>query len=281
MDAQKERLESALSEQYNIEQIRDFWKRQAVEHGQSPAASWSDQCVIEMEIREILARLEDGDRVLDIGCANGFSTVHFAAQRRVEILGLDYIPEMIEQAKKRSAELSGRLAGRVSFEVGDITAIDHAPESFDKVVVIRVVINLGEWPNQLRGLRECARVLKPGGLLLLSEATLQGWKRLNGFRNEWAMPDIPIPPFNNYLDQDLVVEETSSILELVSLVNYASTYYVGTRVLKPLLIQALGAQAAAADPNMHWNRWFSSLPAAGDYGTQKLFVFRKRRFTTG
>jgi len=237
--------------------------------------------VIEMEIREILARLEDGDRVLDIGCANGFSTVHFAAQRRVEILGLDYIPEMIEQAKKRSAELSGRLAGRVSFEVGDITAIDHAPESFDKVVVIRVVINLGEWPNQLRGLRECARVLKPGGLLLLSEATLQGWKRLNGFRNEWAMPDIPIPPFNNYLDQDLVVEETSSILELVSLVNYASTYYVGTRVLKPLLIQALGAQAAAADPNMHWNRWFSSLPAAGDYGTQKLFVFRKRRFTTG
>ena len=25
-----------------------------------------------------------------------------------------------------------------------------------------------------------------------------------------------------------------------------------------------------------WNRWFAQIPAAGDYGTQKLFVFRKR-----
>ena len=114
------------------------------------------------------------------------------------------------------------------------------------------------------------------GLLLLSEATVQGWRRLNAFRNEWGMPDIPMPAFNNYLDQDLVVEETASVLELVSLVNFASSYYVGTRVLKPLLIQALGAQIAAADPNLHWNRWFSSLPAAGDFGTQKLFVLRKR-----
>jgi len=73
-----------------------------------------------------------------------------------------------------------------------------------------------------------------------------------------------------------VVEQTASMLELVSIVNFASSYYVGTRVLKPLLIQALGAQVAAADPNMHWNRWFSSLPAAGDYGTQKLLVLRKR-----
>jgi SAM-dependent methyltransferase len=265
-----------LSEQYGIDEIRNFWKQQAIEHGQSPSASWSDQSVIEMEVSEILTRLEDGDRVLDIGCANGFSTVQFAAQKHIEILGQDYIPEMIEQAKKRLAGLAGRLAGRVAFDVGNITALDHPAESFDKVVVIRVVINLGEWPNQLRGLKECARVLKPGGLLLLSEATVQGWKQLNAFRNEWGLGDIPMPPFNNYLDQGRVIEETSSMLELVSLVNFASSYYVGTRVLKPLLSQALGNLVAVADPNLHWNRWFSSLPAAGDYGTQKLFVFRKR-----
>lgn len=28
-------------------------------------------------------------------------------------------------------------------------------------------------------------------------------------------------------------------------------------------------------PNMEWNRWFAQLPSWGDYGTQKLFVFRK------
>jgi hypothetical protein len=63
---------------------------------------------------------------------------------------------------------------------------------------------------------------------------------------------------------------------LLELVNFASTYYVGTRVLKPLLNQALGGLVDVADPKMEWNRWFAQLPAAGDYGTQKLFVFQKK-----
>ena len=60
------------------------------------------------------------------------------------------------------------------------------------------------------------------------------------------------------------------------MVNFASTYFVGTRVIKPLLARLLGQEAKVADPGMHWNRWFASLPATGDYGTQKLFVLRKR-----
>ena len=65
-------------------------------------------------------------------------------------------------------------------------------------------------------------------------------------------------------------------LELVELVNFASTYFVGTRLLKPLLAKAIGGKMDPADPNAEWNRWCSTLPSWGDYGTQKLFVFRKR-----
>jgi 2-polyprenyl-3-methyl-5-hydroxy-6-metoxy-1,4-benzoquinol methylase len=265
-----------LSDRYTLEQIQEFWRSQALQHGQSSAASWTDTPVIEMETREILRFLNDGDRVLDVGCANGSTTVQFAAQKRVEILGLDYIPEMIEQANVRLARKQGQLKGNVSFGVGSILDLQQPAGHYDKVIVIRVVINLGEWANQLRALRECARVLKPGGLLLLSEATLQGWTRLNQFRREWGLPDISMPGFNTYLDQDLVLEATSDQFEVVDVINFASTYYVGTRVLKPLLIEALGVRIDVADPNLEWNRWFSQLPAAGDYGTQKLFVFRKR-----
>jgi ubiquinone/menaquinone biosynthesis C-methylase UbiE len=264
-----------MSKQFTQAEVYDFWTKQAQEHGQSSAASWSDHRVIEMEIDQIARRLNDGDHVLDVGCANGYSSLQFACARRIKLRGLDYIVGMIEQARLRTVSMQEKLAGSVEFDVGDITQLKEQSEIYDKVVVIRVLINLGTWERQLQGLRECVRVLKPGGTLLLSEATLQGWRRLNQFRAEWGMGDIPMPPFNQYLDEGQVISAVENEMQLVELSNFASTYYVGTRVLKPLLAQAANTQLNVADPNAEWNRWFSQLPAAGDYGTQKLFVFRK------
>lgn len=256
-------------------EIYDFWTRQATEHRQSPAASWSDVRVIEMEIAEISGRLSDGDQVLDVGCANGFSSVQFATRRKVSLRGLDYIPAMIDEARERAQHAKPGLKGTVEFDVGNITSLGENDGFYDKVVVIRVLINLGNWEQQRQGLRECVRVLRPGGTLLLSEATLQGWERLNRLRAEWGLPDIPMPPFNEYLDQERVVADLADTMKLVEVSNFASTYYVGTRVLKPLLSKATNARLDVADPHAEWNRWFAQLPAAGDYGTQKLFVFQK------
>jgi ubiquinone/menaquinone biosynthesis C-methylase UbiE len=254
-------------------EIYDFWTRQATEHRQSPSASWSDIRVIEMEIAEISRRLCDGDKVLDVGCANGFSSVQFAASRDIRLRGLDYIPAMIDEARHRAQR--AELKGKVEFDVGNITGLGERDSFYDKVVVIRVLINLGNWEQQRQGLQECTRVLRPGGILLLSEATLQGWERLNLLRAEWGLPDIPMPPFNQYLDQEQVVSELADTMKLVEISNFASTYYVGTRVLKPLLAKASNAPLNVADPHAELNRWFAQLPAAGDYGTQKLFVFEK------
>ncbi len=260
---------------YSYDEIREFWTKQAQLHGKSYAASWSDQYAIELEIRTILDWLEDGDKVLDVGCANGFSTLEFAAHKNVEIKGLDYIPEMILQANNNLVDLKGKLKGKASFDVGDITNLVELENSFDKVVVIRVVINLFNWETQKKGLRELLRMVKPGGLLLLSEATLQGWQSLNHFRNEWGLDDIPMPPFNHYLDQDMVIETMKPEMELVKLDNFSSSYFVGTRIIKVLLSQALDGKVNPNNPDMDWNKWFSMLPAAGDFGTQKLFVFKK------
>jgi hypothetical protein len=110
---------------------------------------------------------------------------------------------------------------------------------------------------------------------LLSEATIQGWQRLNQLRREWGLEDIPMPPFNQYLDEERLASALPRELQLLEISNFASTYYVGTRLLKPLLAGVTNAPVKVADPDAEWNRWFSQLPAAGDYGTQKLFVFRK------
>jgi len=265
-----------MTTKFTLEDIRSYWTKQAQEHGQSSAASWSDASVIDMEIREIVQRLSDGDRVLDIGCANGYSTVQYACAKQIAIRGIDYIPEMIVQADARLSGIADRLVGRVEFATGDITALSEPSESYDTVIVTRVVINLGSWEKQAQALQECCRVLQAGGTLLLSEATLQGWQSLNRFRNEWGLPDIPMPSFNSYLDEQAIVNTLAEKMVLVETINFSSTYYLGTRLLKPLLAKALGADINVADPNMEWNRLFSQLPSWGDYGTQKLFIFKKR-----
>src|SRR5690349_3734180 len=157
-----------MTERLTLDEIRAYWTQQALAHGQAPAASWSDQRVIEMEISTLNRYLADGDQVLDVGCANGFSTVQFAAAHQVAILGVDYIPAMIAAARERLAGLAGRLRGTVDFAVGDARALDLPDAQFDKVIVVRVIINLGDWATQAQALRECARLVKPGGLLLLS-----------------------------------------------------------------------------------------------------------------
>jgi len=264
-----------MTKKSTIEEVRKFWTKQALDHGESPAASWSDSMAIEIEIREILKHLIDGDQVLDAGCANGYSTVRFAFEKHINIRGIDVIPEMIEQARIKASKLDKNLMRRLAFDVGDITALEEVNEKYDKVIVTRVLINLIDFDRQIKAISECARVLKTGGILLLSEATLQGWRRMNKFRQEWGLNTIPMPHFNQYVDQEQIINAASDFFQLHEVSNFSSTYYVCTRVFKPLFIQALGIKKDAADPHMEWNRWASQLPSWGDYGVQKLFVFKK------
>lgn len=262
-------------EKFSLDEIRKYWREQAVTCGQSPSASWSDHHAIELEIKELLKRVHDGETVLDIGCANGYSTVGLASVRNISITGVDYIPEMVLEANRRLSHLDSSVRERVKFAVGDICNLDFPENCFDKIVTVRVLINLGDPERQLKAFKEVARVLKPGGILLLSEATVQGWTKLNQIRSEWGLPNISMPAFNCYLDESWMAKELSGILEIEEVVNFASSYFIGTRLIKPLLAKLADREIDISDPEMHWNRWCSMLPNAGDYGTQKLFVIRK------
>ena len=260
-----------------LDSIREYWRNQAVEHGPRPDASWTDVNAIQLEVNEMSRRLKSGMRVIDIGCANGFSTLQYATQHNIDIKGVDFIPEMISAAKLRLKSDTAAIKGSVDFQVGDIMRLDEPDKHYDVAIVTRVVINLGDTERQKTAIREAARVVKPGGLLLLSEATKEGLSQLNAFRAEWGLEAIPEPSFNLYVDQGLVKSAAPDLLELVEVSNFASTYFVGTRILKPLLARGAQSSVNVGSPNMEWNRFFSMLPAAGDYGTQKLFVLQRRR----
>ena len=126
-------------------------------------------------MRPVLDRvgIRPGERVLELGPGPGAFTVD--AARRVgpegRLVVVDIQPEMIAQVEKRVWE-----AGLTNVEthVADAYHLPLEDESVDRAFLVTV---LPEIPDQARALAELRRVLKPGGLLSITE--------------EFADPDYP------------------------------------------------------------------------------------------
>lgn len=112
------------------------------------------------------AELGPEDVVLDLGCGAGIDTI-LAARRAGRVIGLDFLPVMLERTRAAAAE-----AGLSNVETleGEIEAIPLPDASVDHVVS-NGVINLSS--RKARVLAECARVLRPGGQLTVSDLTVE------------------------------------------------------------------------------------------------------------
>ena len=101
-----------------------------------------------------------GGRILEVGVGTGISLPGYSRQNR--IIGIDLSEEMLRKARRRVAELS--LANVETLEVMDAEHLSFADASFDVVVANHVISTA---PNPEAVLDECARMLRPGGEMIL------------------------------------------------------------------------------------------------------------------
>jgi ubiquinone/menaquinone biosynthesis C-methylase UbiE len=115
-------------------------------------------------LREILEP-SPGERVLEIGPGTGYYTLDLAewvgADGAVDIFDLQQ--EMLDHTIRRARE---RGLWNVNPTQGDAQELPYEDDSFDAAVLVTV---LGEIPDQDAALREIARVLRPGGRLIVGE----------------------------------------------------------------------------------------------------------------
>ena len=134
------------------------------------------------------AELAAGDSALDVCCGTGDLALELSTRVTPggHVVGCDFSEPMLDLAREKAAE---RGAAGLRFEWADALQMPYDGERFDAVTVGFGVRNLADLD---RGLREMARVLKPGGRLVILEITQPTRPPLSTFYSLWFDRVVPL-----------------------------------------------------------------------------------------
>ncbi len=154
---------------------------------------------------EALLHINPDDIVLDIACGTGFGADIIAGKTNSRVIGGDIAPAAIDECRKRWQK------GNLEFQVMDGTKLNFADGYFNKIVSFETIEHTGLYREMVA---EFARVLKPGGQLILSTPN-----------RDVSSPDGNIE--NPFHIQEFTCEELKSILESsFSIVQLSGQRYI-------------------------------------------------------
>ncbi|MDR1616590.1 MAG: class I SAM-dependent methyltransferase [Syntrophomonadaceae bacterium] len=131
-----------------------------------------------------LSRLEihPADVILDIGCGGGKNIKRMLkTSPEGKVCGLDYSELSVRQSAKLNRKAVG--IGRAEIRLGSVSENPWPDDTFDIVTAFETVYF---WPDFVNDLRECRRVLKPGGRLFIC--------------NEMNQPETGEMPYQYWID---------------------------------------------------------------------------------
>ncbi|MCI0345904.1 MAG: class I SAM-dependent methyltransferase [Chloroflexi bacterium] len=175
-----------------------------------------------------------GCEVLDAGCGEGYGSAILAGRAK-SVLGIDLEHAVIEHAAENYPN--------VRFDAGDLAALPFPDGSFDAVVSLQVIEHLAS-PRDF--IAECARVLRPGGTLVLSTPNRLTFSP-EGIRN----------PFHTV---EFAPAELRGLMEArFDVAMLGGTFHKARIRMVERLIRASLPERLISQPVPEWPRWLRRL----------------------
>ncbi|HOK35578.1 MAG TPA: class I SAM-dependent methyltransferase [Candidatus Pacearchaeota archaeon] len=138
---------------YLIKKVRDDYNEGAEQFSRARQFTWKEMNFLFDNY------LQPGDKVLDLGCGNGRFYEVFKG-KKVEYFGIDNCEALINIAKEKYPE--------GNFKLADAISLPFPNEFFDKVYAIALLHHIPSNELRLKVLTEARRVLKKGGILIIT-----------------------------------------------------------------------------------------------------------------
>lgn len=207
------------------DKVKEFWDTQAETFGASDLATAPDHYYRELEIAKIIEHLKEDERVIDVGCGNGYSTKRFFDAVRGAYNGFDYSEKMIEEAKKQYNK-------DIFFFVEDVRIMATSLLGWANTIISeRCLINLKDWNEQKAAILEMKRCLQPGGRIILVENFHEGLDSLNNLRSGFGLHEIKVRWHNRYLKMEEFEPFINQHFDILHRENIGNMYYIVSRVV--------------------------------------------------
>lgn len=236
------------------------WNDRAIRECDAAAVNIADVSQRELETDFLLKHLRPADRVLEVGCGNGFLT-NILRTHVAHVDAFDYAENMVAQAKQIHGERNNRFFHDNVMEPMGWRGL------YDGIVCVRVLINLRNFNEQKIAVENMRKALKPGGVLLLVEGYLDGFEELNRLRIKAGIDPLSPASINYYSKLDEMREVLEKNFDTIEVFHTGSFDFL-TRVVYPSLV-------GAANANGHSEFHAKILPLARSYNPDQFRAFAR------